>query len=119
VPGSIHSPSPSATPSPMSALSAVTAPSPSAAPSPGATPTPFATRPVCFDPARGFVDTAIYRRDDLGPGDHVDGPAVVEEYGATVPLHPGFGAEVDRLGNLIVSRPHPDRPGQPDPEATR
>jgi N-methylhydantoinase A len=29
---------------------------------------------------------------------------VVEEYGATVPLHPGFRAAVDRLGNLVVSR---------------
>jgi N-methylhydantoinase A len=72
---------------------------------PVATPTSFATRSVCFDPDRGFVDTAIYRRDDLGPGDRVDGPAVVEEYGATVPLHAGFRAEVDRLGNLIVTRP--------------
>jgi N-methylhydantoinase A len=62
------------------------------------------TRPACFDPARGFVDTAIYRRGDLGPGDLVDGPAVVEEYGATVPLHPGFRARVDRFGNLVVTR---------------
>ena len=61
-------------------------------------------RPACFDPASGFVDTAIYRRDDLGPGDLVEGPAVVEEYGATVPLHPGFRAEVDRFGNLVVTR---------------
>ncbi|HEX3212268.1 MAG TPA: hydantoinase/oxoprolinase family protein, partial [Actinomycetota bacterium] len=66
-----------------------------------------ATRPACFDPASGFVDTAIYRRDDLGPGDLVEGPAVVEEYGATVPLHPGFRAEVDRFGNLVVSRGAP------------
>jgi N-methylhydantoinase A len=29
---------------------------------------------------------------------------VVEEYGATVPLAPGFRAEVDRFGNLIVTR---------------
>ena len=42
--------------------------------------------------------------DDLGPGDRVEGPAVVEEYGATVPLHPGFRAEVDRFGNLVVTR---------------
>jgi hypothetical protein len=28
---------------------------------------------------------------------------VVEEYGATVPLLPGFRAEVDRFGNLIVT----------------
>jgi N-methylhydantoinase A len=34
----------------------------------------------------------------------VEGPAVVEEYGATVPLAPGFRAEVDRFGNLIVTR---------------
>jgi N-methylhydantoinase A len=68
------------------------------------TPTPAGTRPACFDPARGFVDTAIYRRDDLAPGDLVVGPAVVEEYGATVPLLPGFRAEVDRFGNLIVTR---------------
>jgi hypothetical protein len=29
----------------------------------------------------------------------------VEEYGATVPLGPGFRAQVDRFGNLIVTRP--------------
>jgi N-methylhydantoinase A len=67
-------------------------------------PTPAGTRPACFDPEQGFVDTAIYRRDDLYPGDRVEGPAVVEEYGATVPLHPGFAARVDPLGNLVVTR---------------
>ena len=37
-------------------------------------------------------------------GSTVEGPAVIEEYGATVPVHPGFTATVDRLGNLIVQR---------------
>ena len=74
---------------------------------PHPTPTPAASRPACFDPDHGFVDTAIYRRDDLAPGDLVEGPAVVEEYGATVPLHPGFGARVDRFGNLVVTRQEP------------
>jgi N-methylhydantoinase A len=75
------------------------------APHPGVPdPTPDGTRPACFAPARGFVDTAIYRRDELAPGDVVVGPAVVEEYGATVPLLPGFRAEVDRFGNLVVTR---------------
>jgi N-methylhydantoinase A len=69
----------------------------------GPGPTPTASRPACFDPARGFVDTSIYRRDDLGPGDLVDGPAVVEEYGATVPLAPGFRARADRFGNLLIA----------------
>jgi N-methylhydantoinase A len=33
----------------------------------------------------------------------VEGPAVIEEYGATVPVHPGFVARVDRFGNLLVT----------------
>ena len=79
---------------------------PTLAPAPTSISTPASagSRPACFDPGRGFVDTAIYRRGDLGPGDVVEGPAVVEEYGATVPLAPGFRAEVDRFGNLIVTR---------------
>ena len=55
----------------------------------------------------------IYRRGDLGPGDVVEGPAVVEEYGATVPLAPGFRAEVDRFGNLLVTRSAAAAPGRP------
>ncbi len=58
------------------------------------------TRSVCFD---DWVDTAIYWRPDLAPGDWVSGPAVIEEFGATVPLHPGFTAGVDGHGNLLVS----------------
>jgi N-methylhydantoinase A len=77
---------------------------PAAVHSPASGPAPAGTRPAWFDPAHRFVDTAIYRRDDLCPGDLVDGPAVVEEYGATVPLAPGFRAEVDRFGNLLVTR---------------
>jgi N-methylhydantoinase A len=34
----------------------------------------------------------------------IDGPAVIEEFGSTVPIHPGFRAEVDVKGNLIVRR---------------
>ena len=76
-------------------------------------PGPAGTRPACFDPSHGFVDTAIYRRDDLSPGDVIVGPAVVEEYGATVPLPPGFQAEVDRFGNLVVTRREGPRSGAP------
>jgi len=68
----------------------------------GALPAPGGTRPVFFED--GFVETAIYWRDDLAPGDLVPGPAIVEEYGSTVPVHPGFRASVDPLGNLVVTR---------------
>ncbi len=63
------------------------------------------TRPVCFD---STVDTAIYWRPDLRPGDTLHGPAIVEEYGSTIPLHPGFAATVDRFGNLVVTKGGPE-----------
>ena len=40
-------------------------------------------------------------------GDELVGPAVIEEFGSTVPLHPGFTASVDRFGNLVVTRTAP------------
>jgi N-methylhydantoinase A len=49
------------------------------------------------------VSTPLYWRPQLAPGDVVAGPAVIEEYGATVPVHPGFAARVDRFGNLLVA----------------
>lgn len=67
-------------------------------------PEPSGRRPVRFGGDTGSVDTPTYRRADLRTGQPVAGPAVVEEYGATVPLHPGFTAEPDRFGNLVVRR---------------
>jgi N-methylhydantoinase A len=66
------------------------------------------SRPVCFDAGRGHLDAPVYARAGLRPGDAVAGPAVVEEYGSTLPLHPGFRARVDRHGNLVVT-PEADR----------
>ncbi len=57
---------------------------------------------------RAFFDSwgevATYDRAQLGCGDTLLGPAVIEEFGSTVPLHPGFEAEVDRYGNLRITR---------------
>ena len=61
-------------------------------------------RPVCFDPDDGYVDTPVIWRTDLGAGDTFSGPAIVEEFGSTIPVHPGFRAEVDRFGNVRVTR---------------
>ena len=46
----------------------------------------------------------VYDRARLGAGDVVDGPAVLEEFSSTVPLHPGFAARVDGFGNLVITR---------------
>ena len=61
-------------------------------------------RQVFFDHVAGWTETPVYWRADLAPGDVVRGPAVVEEFGSTVPLHPGFSATVDRFGNLLVEK---------------
>ena len=62
------------------------------------------TRRVCFDADEGYVETPVLWRPDLRAGDTFDGPAIVEEFGSTVPVHPGFRCEVDRLGNLVLTR---------------
>ncbi|MFC5178343.1 hydantoinase/oxoprolinase family protein [Nocardioides taihuensis] len=62
------------------------------------------TRPVCFDPADGYVDTRVVQRADLAPGLGLPGPVVIEEYGSTIPIHPGFQVEVDEFLNLVVTR---------------
>ncbi len=61
-------------------------------------------RPVCFDAAEGYVDTPVLWRPDLPVGAVVDGPAIIEEFGSTVPLHPGFTARIDDYRNIIVTR---------------
>jgi N-methylhydantoinase A len=58
-------------------------------------------RQVFFD---SWLDTPIYSRPDLAPEDEIPGPAVIEEFGSTIPVHPGFVARVDMLGNVLVRR---------------
>ncbi|SDG90468.1 hydantoinase/oxoprolinase family protein [Klenkia brasiliensis] len=59
------------------------------------------TRRVFFD---DWVETPLYARTRLQPGDVVAGPAVVEEFGSTVPVHPGFRATVDSYANLLLTK---------------
>ncbi len=53
-----------------------------------------------------WAEVPLYDRAALGAGDVVTGPGVVEEYSSTVPVHPGFAARVDDLGNLLLTRRH-------------
>jgi N-methylhydantoinase A len=59
------------------------------------------SRRVFFD---DWIDTPTYNRPDLAPGDVVRGPAIIEEFGSTVPVHPGFSASVDIYGNLLLTK---------------
>jgi N-methylhydantoinase A/oxoprolinase/acetone carboxylase beta subunit len=79
---------------PGAAASSTTATGTPPAPGPG-------TRQVAFDGDR--LETPIYAREKLLAGDEIAGPAIVEEFGSTVPIHPGFTARVDGLANLVVT----------------
>jgi N-methylhydantoinase A len=59
------------------------------------------TRAVTFQDEA--VPTPILARERLHAGDVIAGPAIIEEFGSTVPIHPGFTARVDDLANLVVT----------------
>src|SRR3712207_6926156 len=49
---------------------------------------------------RSYVETPVVQRSSLEPGMVVPGPVIIEEFGSTVPVHPGFVVEVDAYLNL-------------------
>lgn len=70
----------------------------------GNVPKTRSSRQVCFDADDGYAATPVYWRPDLRAGDRFAGPAIVEEFGSTVPVHPGFEVRVDDFGNLVITR---------------
>ena len=63
-----------------------------------------AVRSVYFAESNGYVECPIYDRYLLGPSCVLTGPAIVEEIDSTTVIHPGYSAQVDRFGNLILTR---------------
>jgi N-methylhydantoinase A len=61
-----------------------------------------ASRPVFFAETKEFVESAIYDGSRLGPGNRIEGPAVIEEALTTVALPPGSQCEVDTFGNYLI-----------------
>jgi len=58
-------------------------------------------RQVWFD--GGWVDTPVYRREWFPEGAKLDGPAIIEQLDCTTVIEPGNHAELDAIGNLIVT----------------
>ena len=50
------------------------------------------------------VDTPVYRRPDLGLGQQIVGPAIVEERETTAVIRPGWTASVAADGSLVAER---------------
>jgi N-methylhydantoinase A len=60
------------------------------------------TRTVIFEEKP--MECQVYERTRIAPGDTLNGPVIIEEYGATTVVYPGQGVEADRFGNLILTR---------------
>jgi len=62
---------------------------------------PFATRPVYF--AGDWMDTPVYGRTGLLPGQRIDGPAIVEQLDSTTLIGPGQTACVDEWEQITIT----------------
>jgi N-methylhydantoinase A len=49
------------------------------------------------------VETDIYDRSSLQPGEVLSGPAIIEEAESTVVVHPGYRVQIDSHGNIRIS----------------
>jgi N-methylhydantoinase A len=62
--------------------------------------TPAGRRPIHYRKRR--YEAAVYHRRDLRAGQHLLGPAIVEQEDTTTLVPAGFRATVDPFGNLVV-----------------
>lgn len=66
---------------------------------PGAGPSGW--RQVLFD-SGNWRETPLYRRSELGRGQILEGPVIVEQMDSTIPIFPGDTCQIDTWGNLVV-----------------
>jgi N-methylhydantoinase A len=59
-------------------------------------------RPVLFDNEQQPLLCPIFLRSGLKAGDRIDGPAVIEEMGATILLYPDDRMQVNEFGHLTI-----------------
>jgi N-methylhydantoinase A len=69
-----------------------------------------ATRPVRFARGEPPVDTPVHRRPELGVGQTLTGPVIVEERETTAVIRPGWSVEVRPDGSLVAERSAAQRP---------
>ena len=62
---------------------------------------PFGERKVYWR-ATGWIDVPLFRRSELALDQHIAGPAIIEEYGSTIVMPPGWALHTDRYRNLIL-----------------
>ncbi|MCE5213377.1 MAG: hydantoinase B/oxoprolinase family protein [Methanobacterium sp.] len=63
--------------------------------------------------AGSWCEAAVFKWENLYPGDHITGPALIIEAGSTIAVDPGWEADVTELNNIILE----DVEGQKEKEA--
>lgn len=63
-----------------------------------------AARPILTEKSGGFVEAQVYERRRIKPGVTFYGPAIVEQADTTTVIEPGWRAEVDARGNLVLTQ---------------
>jgi len=67
-----------------------------------ATGEPQGTRPAWFPETDGMIETAVWRREAIGPDTVITGPAIVEDAEATTLVLPGDRARLGPGGYLLI-----------------
>jgi N-methylhydantoinase A len=65
-------------------------------------PPQVSTRKVYFEGSEKPLDCPIYRREKLGSGVEIVGPAIIQEYASTTVLFPGDRLKVAETGELVI-----------------
>ena len=71
---------------------------------------PKETRQVYFAETSGFTATPIYDRAHFGQATRLSGPCIVEEMDSTTVIHPGYAADLDPWGNLVIGPSDGEQP---------
>ena len=78
-------------------------PKPQLEPLPQSNATPLPAEHIDVWMSGAYHTVPLYHREQLSGGQHFTGPAVICQSDTTVTLLPGFRAQVDPLGNLILT----------------
>lgn len=63
-------------------------------------------RAMVFDASGATTETPVYDGERLGAGDHVFGPAVIEEVTTTLVIEPGWSADLHQSGVYVITARH-------------
>ena len=70
----------------------------------GSLPEPVASQRL-FDPTgECFVNAQVYMRDQLRPGDRLQGPVLITESQTTTVVSSNYGASIDAQGHIVMTR---------------